>query len=360
MITRRKFLTGVGAGAVAAAAFSLGLRHFWKLAPRSYLATFHPLQALGYDHRNKTAESGPAELRIWDPENPSTAPRSIPLKISPHHIVQNPVHPTIVAANEKWARGAVLLDFLSGEILSYIEAPNGTRFFGHSAFLPDGKHVLFSASRDTQEGVLLLYDSTTARLLEQIPAGGYYTHDLHVDRTGKWVTVANSGSRADESGTLTFLDLSSGKETASFDTGHIAHICRMDENLWVVCGGGGPRMANLRWIDSNSGRSGNYLDAEGSLGPQRAQVLSLARLDNGICAATFHESNAVTFWNLKENRCVNFGFNEKTSGIAVYKNNLYLNLHTSGNLHAFEVPKLALREGHSILGVGRHLSVLTV
>jgi hypothetical protein len=359
MLSRRDFLFAslfgtMGIGYLA----KQRLQGLGKSPRQAYLATALVSQDLPRTQINAINPTVKSELRILPLEAKGNA-RSIPVPMLPHSISQNPVQRELVAGCEKWGTGAVQLSFLSGQIHTAFASPKGYRFFGHTAYLPDGRHFLMTGNRyEDQSGVLFLYETASVKLVDTFPTGGQYPHDIHVDASGEWAMVANHFLKTATGGLLTFIELGSRKILRKMPTPHVAHIAKMDTDLYAVSGGTGKAGATLIWVNIANGGSGSYLDAKGVTEPIMSEGLSLTRIDRNRCAVTFPDTLNVGLWDISKNEMLILPFETGTMGLQYAGDRIYVNTLPHGDL-------FQIQAGHSEptaflggFGNGRHMTLL--
>ena len=92
-----------------------------------------------------------------------------------------------------------------------ITASPSSIFSGHGVYSPDGKILITSETNEAQDlGILAIRDSSTFKLLECIPSGGVFPHEMKFVDQNK-LLVANGGSRSLVGANLAVIDLNSRK-----------------------------------------------------------------------------------------------------------------------------------------------------
>ncbi|KYG62378.1 hypothetical protein AZI86_16200 [Bdellovibrio bacteriovorus] len=198
-ISRRKFLT---ISAVGVGTFAL-----WRWVEPSLQEPIDAKFIIGdYDRRvDKLGRVGlisaKAELlRSW----------TIPLKA--HSVWQNKARPWQLMAIEKDGLLGAVIDVQNEHMHPRIvQSPEGTRFYGHGFFSADGSLIYITAQKKNREGVILVYDSISMQVLQQIDSHGYRPHDLQVDlKNPDQFLIVNAGTRKNEAN-VSWISLATGK-----------------------------------------------------------------------------------------------------------------------------------------------------
>ncbi len=120
----------------------------------------------------------------------------IPLPDRGHAAAAHPQLPEAVAFARRPGRFALVIDCLTGQLRQRLDAPAGRHFYGHGAFLDDGRILATSENEiDSGQGVIGLWarDAGYARIGE-FASGGIGPHEIKA-LPGDVLVVANGGIR---------------------------------------------------------------------------------------------------------------------------------------------------------------------
>jgi len=246
-LSRRGFLQGLGG---IAALSLLGL-------------PFGPIaQASAAGGRTFLAATGRTLLAV---DLAAGKAQSVPLQFIPHSFVPHPHEPGRVWAIERghdeaaYAAGpaaagpgrvsAAEIDIGSGEVLQYLAPPEGSHFFGHGFFAPDGSTLFISrVDMGTGDGLLTGYDAAGKIIADHAVAKGA-VHEICLMADGTAMAVSSgikpvpgsgnrfSGPRVDK-GALLYIGLASGKviekQPVEDDAQMIGHCHRMEDGTLFV------------------------------------------------------------------------------------------------------------------------------
>jgi len=131
-------------------------------------------------------------------------------------------------------RWLVIVDVLTGKLITETESISGRHFFGHGVFSRDGQY-LYASENDYQNnrGVIGVYEVNNGfKRISEIPSFGIGPHELALLSDGKTLVVANGGIETHPdygrrklnletmSPSLTYINLLSGKELSRLNPPH--------------------------------------------------------------------------------------------------------------------------------------------
>lgn len=112
-----------------------------------------------------------------------------------HGIALSPDGRTAVAVARRPGTSAAVIDLISGQATTWLEAPEGRHFHGHGLFSTDGK-LLFTSENDYQEsvGIIGVWDAANDYTrLGEMSSHGIEPHDIKLMPDGRTLAVANGG-----------------------------------------------------------------------------------------------------------------------------------------------------------------------
>lgn len=116
----------------------------------------------------------------------------IPLPARGHAAAAHPTRAEAVAFARRPGRFALVLDCAQGQVLHRLEPPSGHHFYGHGAFLSDGRLVTTENHIDTGQGRIGLW-SPDYRRMATLPSGGIGPHEvIRIPGTDR-LAIANGG-----------------------------------------------------------------------------------------------------------------------------------------------------------------------
>lgn len=124
---------------------------------------------------------------------------AIPLPARGHAATAHPNRPEAVAFARRPGIYAIILDCVTGAVLTRLAPPDGTQFNGHGSFSQDG-HILYTSEviAETSEGRVGLWDATDGyRRITSWPSGGIGPHDLKRLPGSDTLVIANGGIQTD-------------------------------------------------------------------------------------------------------------------------------------------------------------------
>lgn len=124
---------------------------------------------------------------------------AIPLPARGHAATAHPTRPEAVAFARRPGTYAVILDCVSGAVLSRLAPPEDSQFNGHGSYSRNGA-VLYTSEviAATSEGRIGLWDAGNSyRRVGSWPSGGIGPHDLKRLPGSDTLVVANGGIRTD-------------------------------------------------------------------------------------------------------------------------------------------------------------------
>lgn len=310
----------------------------------------------------------PGEVRMIDLDEAGNIGgfRSAKIRSFLHGVMPNPVNKRDVVGCEKWGLGAARIDIVDGRVIGEYQAPAGSRFFGHADFLPDGKHVLISSSRnDDNRGFILLYEYESMKLLDRFPSNDLFPHDLYVEPGGKWAAFANEGRKFNQAGSLGFLDVGSGKISELHPLGMSpSHFCRLGGDQFVIGGNaqGKNGACNVFLYDARTRERRSYATATGYTGPRGGDVLSVIAISETTCAVTMPQAYTLLVWDTAKNLvrehplpAYPLGVSRSAAGLYVSTIAPTVELISPANLFAENAARAA---GPATFGNGRHIALV--
>lgn len=124
---------------------------------------------------------------------------TIPLPARGHAATAHPNRPEAVAFARRPGIYAIILDCVTGAVLTRLAPPDGTQFNGHGSFSQDGQ-ILYTSEviASTSEGRVGLWDAANGyRRITSWPSGGIGPHDMKRLPGSDILVVANGGIQTD-------------------------------------------------------------------------------------------------------------------------------------------------------------------
>jgi hypothetical protein len=177
--SRREFLKTTGAIGLWAASSFIVDATAWAQAEGFWLLA---CAGLGYGQSKELlAPSQPGQVLALNPHSKEKIAIDVPF--FGHEVVTHPQHPSTAFSSIKWGKHAAILDFKLKKMLSLIESPSETRFFGHAAFSDDGKTLYASCHNDkAARGEIIVYGSSDLKIKDRWPTGGRFPHQILVHK----------------------------------------------------------------------------------------------------------------------------------------------------------------------------------
>ncbi len=168
-----------------------------------------------------------------------------------HSVVQHPrrKHTVLMVARRPGTQ-CLEVNWHSGHISGGFRCTPGQHLFGHACFSADGR-VLLTTEADIKngQGLIVLRDTDTWRVLSQFPSGGVGPHELAILPDGKTLVVANGGilthpkqgrkklNLSTMRSNLAYIDIACGKILGEFQTpepkASIRHLAVADDGAVV-------------------------------------------------------------------------------------------------------------------------------
>ena len=218
---RRDFLSGLGFASLAGTLSFYGVKNFTetKLGSTSpFNWSGEELIASGFLVENfhlNGSKFSPA-IMITDLEGKILFEHD--LIFFPHAIFQHPLHPGMLLMTNKSGASAAMIDMDQERKPKYFQPSAKSVFYGHSAFLPDGKSFVSTEKLTDSRGKLVIRDTRTLNVIQEYIVPGYGPHDCHLMKDGKTLAVGIDGIQGEEKNLkknghsgIYFLDLNNGK-----------------------------------------------------------------------------------------------------------------------------------------------------
>ncbi|AKT44038.1 DUF1513 domain-containing protein [Chondromyces crocatus] len=256
--------------------------------------------------------------------------RTIPVDFLAHGFTTHPTRPRLAALFEKRGPSACLVDLAEARLLQPLLATTGRAFYGHGAFSPDGTQLYAVEIRtDTHAGLITIRDTTTLRVLEELPTYGDNPHDCVLLDDEKTLVVTNGGgdlqSKRDPS--VTFIDLTSRKlleriilPDPKINAGHIAVTSRGDFALVSAPRDGLDEKTALGGLSLRSQkRRPERMKAPSAIVSRMVgESLSVAIHEpSRVVAATSPHGGLLTFWHLDRKKLLKSFDLESVRGVTL-------------------------------------------
>ena len=121
----------------------------------------------------------------------------VPLQERGHAAAAHPARPVAVAFARRPGRFGLVLDCLTGAVTHRLEPPADRHFYGHGAYLDDGRILVTTENAfETGAGRLGLWDAAQGyRRIGDMPSGGIGPHEVIRLPGTETLAVANGGIR---------------------------------------------------------------------------------------------------------------------------------------------------------------------
>lgn len=221
-------------------------------------------------------------------------------------------------------RWLFVVDIQTGKLIAQIATADNRHFYGHGVFSQDNAW-LFSTENDyeNKRGVIGVYDVKAGfKRIREIPSFGVGPHEIGLLANGKTLVVANGGIETHPdferhklnldtmSPSLTYIDLASGEEIASYKPPQhqlsLRHLAVYDDTVVVGAQYQGHPQDELPLVFSH--RLGGEIQAMSGqpLSNQRQlnqYIASVAFADEGRIAVTSSpRGDGVSLWNVQKSQ----------------------------------------------------------
>ena len=122
----------------------------------------------------------------------------VPLPARGHAGAGHPTQALAVAFARRPGHYALVIDCITGEVRTRLDAAEGRQFNGHGVFLDGGKRLVTSEQRaEDSQGILGFWDTATWTRTGEASTGGIGPHDLRLMADATTLIVANGGIATD-------------------------------------------------------------------------------------------------------------------------------------------------------------------
>lgn len=168
-----------------------------------------------------------------------------------HMVTQNPVRPHQVITLEKWARQAALLDLNTKSVTTLTEATEDRVFSGHASFTPDGSLVVVTEDNYAHNsGKLVVRNASDLSIVRKMESYGARPHQCLLMDDNKTMFVINNGLGNDlaniawidlnTGALLKKIDLMTAERRARFSSEEYGHF-DVSYDGWICCVGSSAR-----------------------------------------------------------------------------------------------------------------------
>lgn len=295
-----------------------------------------------------------------------------------HQILLSRKNPHLGFTVEKWTGKAAFFDWAEKKVIATINLPAGKMFNGHAFYNGDDESKIYCAvsEKNVEQSFLLVLESRTLKILEQLTVGKGFTHDCQYDQhSGKVMVTTNW----DKGSTFYWLDPKSMKAIRTVDFNDatlngLSHFYPLSSGDVIISGKSKKIVSPEKTVFGESvpplvvlRKNGDWVKLEmpeGFKAGLHGEGLSIAVDEKRkIAAVTYPYANVVGFWNYESAKLLTKLEMPDPNGIARLKGSPHFLITSSYEeiflLNVDDLSSKRLKTPPSSVKAGPHLTYRT-